>query len=514
MIAFSCARGLRAGALAFAAVLAFPSLSSAQDIGFQGPPLAGSGPSVGNPTPTQSKPESKLWHHDGAWWGSLWSASALAYHIHRLDAASNTWIDTGAVVDARPDSNSDALVVGAKLYLVTHEFATGGGGGGNGNELQVLRFSYDGASYVLDAGFPVTVADSSTEAATIDRDSTGTLWVAWMRDRRVFFAHTLASDLDWSAPAILPGSASETATDDLVALTRFGGDRIGVLWSDQVLNGYFFSWHQDGDPDTEWSPVEPALAGESDDHVNLATDSAGRVFAAVKNAADETKLLVRDALGWQAFLVSENADNFTRPIVLVDESARLVHVFAGNGTTIQHKTSSLDALGFAAGAGTTVIRDEGALVNSPTSTKQRVDAQTGLVVLATNEDPAGNYWFHAVPGEPAGDELVLSAPFPASGGVPNTFTVTGGTPRGVVGFFVSMRLGASVVTRPQCPVGIVTELGFPFRRIGTAYVNASGVATLNVLAPPGTIGRLFHFQAVEPVSCRASNRVSNLLTRF
>lgn len=502
------------GLLGVLVLLGTPSL--AQDVGYRGPSLAGSGPSVGSPSVTESKPESKLWFTDGHWWGSLWSASALAFRLHRLDPATHAWIDTGVAVESRPDSHSDALWDGNKLYVASHEFSTGNGS--PGDPLLVLRYSYSNAtkSFSLDPGFPVTIGDTSTEILVIDKDSTGTLWAVWKQAKRVRFAHTLGSDTSWSAPAILPGSDSDFDTDDICSVIHFG-NRIGVMWSDQVRDSYLFTTHLDGAPDTAWSAVEEATLGESDDHIHLEADSAGRVFAAVKNGANEIKLLVRDGTGWHPYLVSDGAQNWTRAIVLLDEDARTLHLFATSGATIAGgaiytKTSPLDSIAFAPGLGTLVMQDgSGLVINNATSTKQNLTAESGLVVLAANVSTAGNYWHHEVPGITVGNGLELTMS-PGIAGIENEFTARGATPGGVVGFYSGLVLGSSTITRPQCSVGVEIELAPPFRRLGTARANAAGVATLRVEAPEGTAGKLFHFQAVEPVSCRASNRVDVRMT--
>ena len=70
-------------------------------------------------TPTESKPQSKLWFHDGRWWGVFYSATGHATTIHRLDAATERWVDTGTVVDARPTARADVLRDGDSLYVVS-----------------------------------------------------------------------------------------------------------------------------------------------------------------------------------------------------------------------------------------------------------------------------------------------------------------------------------------------------------------------------------------------------------
>jgi hypothetical protein len=59
--------------------------------------------------------------------------------------------------------------------------------------------------------------------------------------------------------------------------------------------------------------------------------------------------------------------------------------------------------------------------------------------------------------------------------------------------------------------GIPLQMGRPFRLLGRVRANAAGQATIVAPAPPGTAGRLFRFQAVEPATCRASNLVTDVL---
>ena len=73
-------------------------------------------------------------------------------------------------------------------------------------------------------------------------------------------------------------------------------------------------------------------------------------------------LLVRDpATGnWTSYPVGRVSDHQTRPIVLVDTTNRVLHVFLTapeSGGAIYEKTSSLDTISFALGPGTPVIVD-------------------------------------------------------------------------------------------------------------------------------------------------------------
>ncbi len=390
-----CRRSTFGVGVVLAMLVGVPALG--QDVGNEGPSYAGA-----TAWPSQSKPESKLWYTDGQWWGCLWSAAAQAFVIHRLDTSTQTWSATAMAVDTRPQSRADCLWDGAKLYIASHYF-TNGGTGADGPALLIYRFSYNPNAdvYSLDTGFPVQIDDTSTETMVIDKDSDGTVWAVWMNDLRPWISHTLGDDRTWSSPIVLPSSVANVTGDDICSLVHFGGNKIGVMWSDEVSDTYRFSVHQDGAPDTTWAASEAALSGPmmSDDHINLKAASDGRVFAALKTASDQIRLAVRQTNGtWSTFLVSSAADGWTRPIILLDEEANQVHCFATRpqlGGTIYRKISSMDTISFPAGVGTVVIRDGDAPTshNDATSTKQNLSGETGLVVVASHQ-PDERYWHH------------------------------------------------------------------------------------------------------------------------
>jgi PKD repeat protein len=407
--------------LGLALLGAHASTGAAQDIGFEGSRFTGAGP-----TPTESKPESKLWFHDGSWWGSLWSSAAQAFRIHRLELSTHAWTDVGVDLDPRPNSHSDVLWDGTRLYFATHEFSSTGGAAGN--PIRVLRFSYFPASrtYGLDPGFPVTIGDFSTEALVIDKDSTGTVWAAWTQGLRVRISHTLGSDTTWSPSVVLPSNTTDLLVDDICSLVHFNGDRIGAAWSDQSSGVFRFSVHLDGAPDTAWSGPETANTG-TDDHLRLATDGAGRVFMACKSVTDEVLLLVRDPAGWHRFVAWQPSPIHTRPILLLDEQDRTIHMFTTGQDSgeIFEKVSSLDALAFPEGEGRIVMRDGETpfRISNPTSTKQKVNASTGLVVLA-HHDTTGFYWHHDVAPDPSGPPVADFVGSPTSGQAPLTVQFT------------------------------------------------------------------------------------------
>lgn len=497
-----------AAATGLAALLNLCPLT-AQDVGWIGPDLAGSGPSVGSPSVTESKPQNKVWFNNRRWWASLWSSSALAFHIHRLDLNTHQWIDTGVPIDTRPDSHSDTLWDGTKLYVVTHEYASGSS---PGDPILLLRFSYANGSYALDAGFPLAIGDSSTESAMIEKDSTGRLWAVWKQDLRVYYAYSLGSEALWSVPAPLPGCTSDFDQDDICAIQRFGGNKIGVMWNDNVQADFLFAVHQDGQPPTTWLPNEIAWDGQSDDHINLAAGSGGRIYAAVKNDNEEVFLLTRNPStgAWAQHRVTDDslANRLSRPIVLLNEVDQTIQVFAAFDGAIYRKTSPIGTIAFPPGPGTVVLRDADGALNNPTSTRQNFTPTTGLVVLAASTSQTGNYWHHEVP--PASTPLVLNAPTPGSAGAVNTFVASGAAPNALVVLVGSPTTGNKLIVLPGCGAGVPSGLGPTTVLIGYPRANASGIATTSVSVPITAAGATFHFQAFEVRGCRASNRVTEV----
>ncbi len=365
-------------------------------------------------SPTQTKPESKLWFNDGAWWATMFSPAAGAHRIHRL--AGTAWADTGTTLDERNSTNADVLWHGAsnKLYVASHGFTENSTVASPGEEGRLYRYSYDPATdrYAPDAGFPVAINGAKSESLVIDMDSTGRLWATWPQDGRVYVNHTDGNDASWGTPFVVPGSTAVDG-DDLSSLVAFGGNRIGVVWSNQLDGRFWFAAHADGSGDAEWSTGPIAGSPLADDHVSLRADASGRVFAAVKTGENTgpqplNVLLRRNVNGtWNRATFGTVSDSHTRPIVVLQEPGNQARMYATcpqppatsgqSGGDICEKTTSLTSLSFPGGRGTTVISQTGiADMNDVTSTKQSVSGATGLVVMANNSNDFVNTYWHAV----------------------------------------------------------------------------------------------------------------------
>jgi len=108
-----------------------------------------------------------------------------------------------------------------------------------------------------------------------------------------------------------------------------------------------------------------------------------------------------------------------------------------------------------------------------------------------------------------GDRLVLANPSPGRAGVANSFVVSGARPGATVGVFSGLVPGSTLRSFGNCgalPIGLAS----PFRLVGQARANGAGIATIVATPPATTAGKRFHFQAVEPASCRTSNMVNDI----
>jgi hypothetical protein len=368
--------------------------------------------------PTTSKPESKVWFSHKKWWAVMARKLATGgntYFIFRLNPRKQKWVNTHVAVDTRDNTRQDVLSVGNKLFIASHkrvDVAHRDATPDPSDQMRLFLFSYSsGAHKYVSAGAPTVIDDQKSEILVIDRDSTGAIWATWVQENGGGQHHVYVKKTDGNCVAAFanctfgPGAVElpEVSPDDISSLVRFGGNKVGVMWSDtrDVTNDQMlFAVHQDGDPVGTWS-TETAISGRkmADDHINLKADSKGRIFAVTKTkfsgaTKPGTMLLRRTTAGkWKHFTVSRGSLDHTRPIVLLDQRHNRIRVFEGSihNNAVFMKSSRLSRPSFPVlRAGARVIKDNGSKMGNPTSTKQRV-SRGHFVVLATNPETK-RYW--------------------------------------------------------------------------------------------------------------------------
>ena len=322
-----------------------------------------------------------------------------ANHIFKLDLVTQRWIDTGVFLDERPLSRQDCLWNGEKLYMASRTGYLASG------ENRLLRFSYDPGlkTYFLDPGFPVTLPGGGTESMMLAQDTTGRFWVAYTLNRTVYVAHSLADDMHWSGPFVLPATTGlPVDPDDIAGVIAMNG-KIGVFWTNQKNQADYFAWHPDGSaPAADWR-TEVAVSGNSaaDDHFNTKLAADGRLWVVMKTSRTGSNdilvgLLVRATGGTWSPMYSVGTFGGTwgtRGVLQLDEVHRRVYIFYSPfHQTIYYKTTDMDSISLQSGLGipfitSTSVND----INNPTGSKDPVTPESGIVIEASSPGDL-SYW--------------------------------------------------------------------------------------------------------------------------
>jgi hypothetical protein len=447
---------------------------------------------AGTTAPTAEKPQSKVWFTDGTWWGVLFQTTNPSpptgnFYIHRFDAATQSWVNTGTLVDTRSDVHIDALFGGTSLYTVSSSSSPNPA---RDRGVKVRGFDYNPATktYSPMSGFAAAgtvIADGQVLTVSIDKDSTGTLWTTFVLNGLVMVSHSDGAPATWVTPYVLPVGAAATVLPepegDEASLVAFDGNKIGLMFSNQAVldpstepTHMYWAVHNDGDSDQTWT-LTTAYSGirAADDHINLkalpAGDAAGRVVAAVKTSRTGgsdplNHLLVLKGSSWSSKVFGRVSDDHTRGIVDVDIQNRKVFFFAASpccsGGTVYYKQSSLDSISFSSGKGSAFIQSASDTnISNPSSSKQLLDNTTGLLVIA-GDDVTDRYLHNlvslvppTVPGPPLN---VTATPGNASANVSWAAPASNGNSP-ITGYRVTMTPGNTITDVGATPTSLAVN---------------------------------------------------------
>jgi hypothetical protein len=335
---------------------------------------------------TGEKPQSKLWYHDGSYWGALQGPDGVALY----EKVGTSWV-RGPVLTS--SGQADVVCNGSTLFVLVY-----------GSTSRLFKFTYDAGTrtWILVAGFPVTVPNpSGSETMVLDQDSTGRLWTAVEGGGNInVYYSTSADHKTWSSSAIVLQTG--VGTDDIATVTAFGGNKIGVFWSDQNRDHFGFRIHNDADAPTTWGSQETVFAGSgnADDHIHLTTDSSGRVYAVTKDDRDEFAVHRRATNGTWTTKTNIAGGSGTRPIIQVAEADSRVYVlytrWGVSPERIEYRYADINTLTF--GNETIFISSSGNM-NNVTGMKQRLPAGS-LIAAAEN---GNRCLYNSFGNPPAGD---------------------------------------------------------------------------------------------------------------
>lgn len=351
---------------------------------------------------TGEKPQSKLWHHRDAWWAVLPDSSGT--YVWRLD--DDAWSRV-LELSGRTDITADCLPLGDTTYVLLFS--------GSATELAVIEHDAPEGSrgtyrrVGINSGRYLIDLPESAETATIALDGDGRMWLATDADDAIEVRYSNPPFSRWSEPITL---ASGVGPDDIGAITALPDGSVGVLWSNQVTRRFGFKIHRPGSDPAAWSDDEvPADRsaldvgeGLSDDHLNFAVGSDGRLFAAVKTSYDtegHTKigLLVRREAGTWGPLYHVDFSG-TRPIALLSEvNDRLMVLYTetDRGGDILYRETSTADIRF----GEPKVFLHGSSLNNASSTKQNL-VNEAVIVASTGQQVDGAAMLIRDPAPPAG----------------------------------------------------------------------------------------------------------------
>jgi hypothetical protein len=345
-------------------------------------------------TPTFDKSQAKTWWHQGSWWALLYQPADATVRVGQLQH-DHHWVLGDAVVATDPVAVGDVVVDGRRVHVLSRDRSG----------LSVVDLVYRPRAGRYDVVGPAVALNSrGTSAATMTQDSTGRLWVTFVRASRLNVLHSNPSRTRWSTPYVPDVAGSRVGRSELTDVASANGSVV-VVWSDQRSGAFHAAIHEDGAPDGRWSS-ETAAEGDhvADDHVSahvVPGPDGDTVLVAVKTSLNDYRdpvrddplilLLARTPDGtWTQHVVATVADGWTRPVVTADATGQ-VFVVGRRAGSIVYKAATTADLTFESGPGRHLITFSGASFTDPAVGTQTVDVGTGLLVLASDERDL-RYW--------------------------------------------------------------------------------------------------------------------------
>jgi hypothetical protein len=339
---------------------------------------------------TSDKPQSKLWYNDGTWWTAIDGLAKLS--IYQL--SGGTWtnkLDLQAALSpgAKGNGTSDALWDGTNLFLAAFDSVT--------TNIYKLTYNSTAHTYAPVAGFPIALTmRPNAKSLVIDEDSTGRLWATYQGQGQIWVTYTTTADHKTWAPQL--SIAAGLKTYDAATVVAFGGDKIGVAYTDEVANRLCFRVHRDTDAPGVWQPREVIRSGFGtvDNHLNAKADPSGRVFLAVKDYYNHIYVTRRNTDGsWTVALGANGLDCATRPVIQLDPSLDRIYLFytrwegciSLGAHVIEEREADLDNLVFS--LPTVVASATNVAMNDVTGCKQMLPPGCMLIACAGS---AKAYW--------------------------------------------------------------------------------------------------------------------------
>ena len=189
-------------------------------------------------SPTTSKPESKLWFNDGAWWAVMAKPAGnnVDYDIFKLNLRSQRWQDTGVLVDNRASTRQDVLSVGSTLLIASHKYVSSARTTADpGDTIRLFRYTYNGSTYVQNSNTSID-PPQKVETFVIDRDGSGMVWGTWVQGGQVVSSSLVLSKSSRSFAMQFLGRGDYVSV--AAAYRRLVQENKHVVTWDEKIQGY------------------------------------------------------------------------------------------------------------------------------------------------------------------------------------------------------------------------------------------------------------------------------------
>ncbi|HEU5149445.1 MAG TPA: hypothetical protein VFU19_03045 [Iamia sp.] len=220
------------------------------------PPLV-DGPDrpVDRDLPTEEGGTHRTWFAVGTWWAVLPDPATGVQRIWGLSGPDGPWVDTGTLVDERPDVLLDTAWDGEDLVVV----ATGRRAY-RGHALRVHRFGWsaEAGEWVPAADHPIELTTEGEPLARSAVTADGTAWVVRPRGPLLEIARTAGRAARWSGWAPVPTEAGEGGVGGFDVLAD--GDDLLVVWRRRAADTIVVERRR-GDTWTSTEVAMPGVAG-------------------------------------------------------------------------------------------------------------------------------------------------------------------------------------------------------------------------------------------------------------
>ncbi len=470
-------------------------------------------------TGTTHKPESKLFYTGGTgepvrWWAVLGtSGPSPAAGVWLFELVNHSWVARVGLPAADPWAKADALFEDGTLYVSTRDNLASTAANPRQSSLYEIRYTGAGSWGAVQGPFSITTA--SPETLTLAKDSAGRLWVTYESGGQIRAGHTAPGGTSFTFVTV---SKTNVTADDIAAVTAFGGDRIGVFWSDQVAHKDFFAWRSDGAAVTAPWTVETAYGGGvgscptatsdlcADDHLNIKVYQ-DQVYVSVKSSLNDAapndpndplnSLLRRSSNGtWSAFPINTVAQNVTRPVTLLSPAQDRIWVWGTRGAEVDVWETSFSSPAFTSTGFVPWTKASSGSPGDATTTKQLTTTATGAVVMSSTSSRA-EYWHNEfLPGStstntaPTAQDVTATA----TAGQTKTITLTG----------TDAETCELTFDRPNATLGSGATVSGPVNAPCTGTGPFGDTATVSYTAPAGFSGSDSFTYTVDDGSARSN----------